>query len=302
MAAHAHASSNGKPAPPAAKLASKAFLGLHALRERLARVPPSIPILSYHRISALQPDHYMTILPDRFEAILRAVQRRYTFVSLAEIDELLKRPRLEVPVIGLAFDDTYGCNATYAVPILKALRIPATFFVSSGYVDSDELLPEDRKRGYSGLPNFTSAQLREMVETGLFDVQSHTVRHIDLSRTWDDATVERELVESKRALERITGRPVTRLAFPYGSRAHCSPQAIRIARSVGYERVYSFFGGRNRLVPGSGPGFVLQRICPVYEDSEFVLACLENYRGRHTRIPLVGRSPRLPAEFHPTCF
>jgi peptidoglycan/xylan/chitin deacetylase (PgdA/CDA1 family) len=302
MAAYSRASFNGKPAPRAAKLASRVFLRLHALRERLARVPPSIPILTYHRVSELQPDHYMTILPDRFEAILRAVQRHYTFVSLAEIDELLKKERLDAPVIGLTFDDSYGCNATYAVPILKALRVPTTFFVSSAYVDTDDLMLEDVRRGYSGLRNFTSAELREMAETDLFDVQSHTVSHIDLSRTWDDATVERELGESKRALERITGRPVTRLAIPFGSLAHCSAQAICIARSVGYERVYSFFGGRNRLTPGSEPSFVLQRIGPVYEDCDFVRACVENYRGRRTRILFVGRGPRLPADFHATCF
>lgn len=291
-----------KPAPRSAKIATRAFLALQGLRDQLRKAQPSIPILSYHRISALQPNHYMTILPDKFERILREVQKHYTFVSLAEIDELLKRGRLDAPVVGLSFDDAYGCNATYAVPIMKALRIPATFFVSCAYVDSDVLHPSDVKRGYTNLRNFTSDELCSMANSGLFEIGSHTVTHIDLSRHWKDETILKELVDSKATLEAILARPVPRFAFPFGQREHCNERAIRLARVAGYERVYSFFGGRNVVKPGGEIGYVLQRIGPVYDDPEFVLACLANFRGRNTRVPLVGRGPELSREFHPSHF
>lgn len=293
---------SGKPAPSGVRLASRAFLALNEVRRRLSKKAPSIPILSYHRVSAFHPEHYMTLLPEHFEQILRATQKEYTFVSLAEIDELLQRGRLDAPVIGLSFDDSYGCNATYAAPILQALRIPATFFVSSGYVDSDAPMQEDVAQGHSNLPNFTSAQLRGMAETGLFEIGSHTVSHMDLSKDWTDAEIRRELADSKASLEKVTGRPVTRFAFPFGQWRHCRPQPIRVAREVGYERLYSFFGGRNRLTSSAPTGYVLQRICPIYEDIDFVRACLENYRGRRTRLPLVGRGPALTTDFHPTYF
>lgn len=288
--------------PNAAKALARTFLALHDLRQQVWPSTPSIPILSFHRISALQPDHYMTLLPDRFEEILRQTQRHYTFVSLAEIDELLKKGRLDAPVVGLAFDDAYGCNATYAVPIMKTLRVPATFFVSSGYVDTDKLMQADIDRGYKDLRNFTSDELRSMADSGLFEIGSHTVTHIDLSKPWEDDVIRKELVDSKAALEKMLGRPVPRFAFPFGQHEHCHTRAIELAREAGYERVYSFFGGRNRVQRSGDVGFVLQRICPVYDDPAFVRACLANYRGRRTRLPLVGKSPRLTPAFHPTYF
>jgi peptidoglycan/xylan/chitin deacetylase (PgdA/CDA1 family) len=289
-------------APAGARVASRAFLVVHALRQRLGRAAHTIPILSFHRVSAVRPEHYMTFLPESFAHLLREMKRHYTFVSLAEIDDLLSRQRLDAPVAGVAFDDTYGCNAKYAVPVLEAERVPATFFVSSGFVDSDRAHPDDQRLGYGPLPNFTSAELRAMAGNELFEIGSHTVSHIDLSRDWDDARVRQELSESKTSLEQTTGRPVTRFAFPYGSRAHCRVPWIRIARECGYTRVYSFFGGRNRLTPGASPGYVLQRICPTYEDPDFVRACLENYRGRDTSIPVLSRKPALSVDFHPTRF
>src|SRR5262249_43816557 len=144
--------------------------------------------------------------------------------------------------------------------------------------------------------------LRTMADDELFEIGSHTVTHIDLSRPWDDDRIRQELVDSKAALEKIVGRPIPRFAFPYGSLAHCPDPALRLPPEARYERIYSFFGGKNKVTPNEPPGYVLQRICPIYEDSEFVRACLENYRGRHTSLPFMSSGPRLSRDFHPTFF
>jgi peptidoglycan/xylan/chitin deacetylase (PgdA/CDA1 family) len=88
---------------------------------------------------------------------------------------------------------------------LRKLGIPATFFVSSAFVDSSTPFPHDVRRGFHDIPSFTSAQLRDMASDPLFEIGSHSVSHIDFSARPPAETIERELVESRRALEAITG-------------------------------------------------------------------------------------------------
>lgn len=60
----------------------------------------------------------------------------------------------------------------------------------------------------------TADGVRELVQNGI-DIGSHTVSHPILSRL-DDRDARREIFDSKRTLEAITGCPVTSFAYPNG--------------------------------------------------------------------------------------
>jgi hypothetical protein len=89
----------------------------------------------------------------------------------------------------------------------------------------------------------TRAQLRELADDG-HEVGSHTITHPDLAKL-DDAALTRELQESKTLLEQIAGRPVTGIAYPFGS---YDARVIETAKALGYESGRSVEEGYNGML------------------------------------------------------
>jgi hypothetical protein len=101
----------------------------------------------------------------------------------------------------------------------------------------------------------TWKQIKEMAEAGV-DVQSHTYshaflsrrRHADISDAQYAAWLERELKESKRVLEKETGKSIDFLAYPYGDYDRRVRETVGKA---GYEAALTCEYGRVRR--GSDP-------------------------------------------------
>jgi peptidoglycan/xylan/chitin deacetylase (PgdA/CDA1 family) len=72
-------------------------------------------------------------------------------------------------------------------------------------------------------------QLRKLAEAG-FEIGSHTLTHRDLTRL-DDATLRRELHDSRKAIENEVGERVSSVSYPFG---RYSRRVIDEARAAGY--------------------------------------------------------------------
>ena len=153
-------------------------LGLSALRRCLMRSSrePVTRFITFHDI----PDDASV-----FEANLAFLRRRTHVVSFDDfIRGRLSTRRINVVI---TFDDGYHSWVTRALPALRRLRLPATFFVSSGfvglapsqqaaYVRSNLALPAGQARGVRGL---SERDLRALADAG-HTIGGHTVSHIDL--------------------------------------------------------------------------------------------------------------------------
>lgn len=89
-----------------------------------------VNILLYHRIAVRVSDPWnMKVTPEHFEEHIRYVKEHYPVLRFeddwAEVRE---------PSVVITFDDGYFDNYVTALPILEKYQVPATIFVSTGYI------------------------------------------------------------------------------------------------------------------------------------------------------------------------
>lgn len=159
-----------------------------------------VPVLMYHGVSDdLWGMTELFVRPANMEAQIRyLVDNGYTpiwFEDLVRVDEI------EKPVI-LTFDDGYMDNYLELFPILQKYNVKATVFVVTGTVDYNPR-------------SLTAEQIREMSDSGLVSIQSHTVTHPYLNELSREAQ-EYELAESRRAIFSMTGKVPNVICYPSG--------------------------------------------------------------------------------------
>ncbi len=95
-----------------------------------------LSILIYHRV-APEPDPLFPLEVDaqRFTRQMQALAQHFHVLPLREAVDRLQSGTLPSGSACITFDDGYADNAQVALPILKNLGLPATFFVASGYLD-----------------------------------------------------------------------------------------------------------------------------------------------------------------------
>lgn len=77
-------------------------------------------------------------------------------------------------------------------------------------------------------------EIRTAGQDPLCTIGAHTLTHARLTK-YDEASVRRELLESRQIIEREIGRPVVHLAYPFGDRLSAGPREFAVARECGYE-------------------------------------------------------------------
>ncbi len=96
-------------------------------------------ILMYHRIvdQGFNP-RQLSVSPKNFNEHMQVIKKHGHPVSMGEMGKGLHRFSLGMQEIVITFDDGYADNFYNAAPILKEHGIPATFFIISGSIGSQE--------------------------------------------------------------------------------------------------------------------------------------------------------------------
>ncbi|MDY6896069.1 MAG: polysaccharide deacetylase family protein [Thermotogota bacterium] len=89
----------------------------------------------YHRFSD-KPEPFK-IQQSIFENQIKFLKKRYNFISLKHYAEVLNGHRDDLPdnSIIITIDDGYQDNYTYAYPVLKKHKIPATIFLVADFIN-----------------------------------------------------------------------------------------------------------------------------------------------------------------------
>lgn len=227
-------------------------------------VSRDVPVLMWHNL-AEDSSGDMTISVDTFRAQIEALHEAgFKTVSLQQLyDYVHFGTELPEKPIVLTFDDGYFSNYEYAFPILQEYDMQATIFAIGVSVGKDTYKDTD----HAMTPHFGADEAREMVDSGLISVQSHTfdmhqwppfedgnaqVRETLLPFDGEadadyEAAVEADFAESRELLESITGQPVNALAFPEGAYVTLTQDALR---SAGAELTFTTVRAVNTVVKG----------------------------------------------------
>lgn len=99
-----------------------------------------LSILIFHRVlpehDPLRPDEPTV---EEFDWQMRLLREHFNPLSLVEGVERLQTGDLPNNAISVTFDDGYSDNEKYAMPILKKYGVPATVFVSTGFLNGGRM-------------------------------------------------------------------------------------------------------------------------------------------------------------------
>lgn len=260
--------------------ATMAASPLFAARANPADVPGAT-ILCYHIVES-PADPMMEISRDTFRQQLRYLTvTGYNVVALRDIYDYAtgKRDSLPKNPVAITVDDGWRSTYTEIFPEMKREHLPFTVFVYPNIIG---------KTAYA----LTWKQVKEMADEGV-DIESHSYSHPFLTRrrheTLDDKQysewLERELAESKRILERETGKTVSFFAYPYGDYDHLL--AAKVAKAGYLGAVTCDYG---RVTSGSNP-FRMKRFAI---DKRMDFAAFRHYLG--ARPMQIAQVPPQPGE------
>lgn len=117
---------------------------LHVLQRGRALARRDLRILAYHRVLTVEdPSQFdfdldlISASAQAFREQMQLLKRHFHPIGLGEVAAALESGRrLPAQSVVVTFDDGYDDNYRVAYPILRELGIPATFFVSTGHIDS----------------------------------------------------------------------------------------------------------------------------------------------------------------------
>lgn len=121
--------------------------------------------------------------------------------------------------VALTFDDGYEDIYTIVYSNCRKRKNPFVVFVTCSFLD---------RPGY-----LTRKQLVELAQDPLVTIGSHNMNHVPLKKCTREEQ-KMEMLESKRLLEELLGKPVEYLAYPYGQNNKETREILKKSKAYTY--------------------------------------------------------------------
>jgi len=220
--------------------------------------PSDAVVLCYHVVES-PADTVFTISREAFRQQMNYLSTAgFNVVPLAHVYEYVEGKRKSLPEnpVVITIDDGWRCTYTEFYPVLKKYGFPFTAFIYPKIIGQT-----------SYALNWN--QIEEMAEEGV-DIQSHSLSHPFLTQRRQSSMggdhymewLGAELAESRRLLEKKTGKKVKYLAYPYGD---YDSRVAEASKNAGYDGALTCDFGEVRK--GSDP-YRMKRVV-IYEKTSF---------------------------------
>jgi peptidoglycan/xylan/chitin deacetylase (PgdA/CDA1 family) len=192
-------------------------------------------VLCYHSVHPHRP--YASSTPEIFERHLEWLKEHCSVVSLTDLLAHNDVNHTGKPTAAITFDDGYGDNHSYALPLLVKYGVTATFFITAGFIERDPAVLERFEQllqcGPESIVPLDWTQVRELRASGM-DIGSHTYSHPNLARLSRSQT-EEELRRSKDLISDRLSAAIDLFAYPFGKpRIHFTPTTMEVVCATGY--------------------------------------------------------------------
>ncbi len=92
-------------------------------------------ILMYHRVAEVSTDPWsLCVTPQHFAEHLEILKKHFRPIQLQQLTKALRKGKVPRRSVVVTFDDGYADNLHNARPILECHNVPATVFLSTGYL------------------------------------------------------------------------------------------------------------------------------------------------------------------------
>ena len=209
-------------------------LGLLALRRTAG---PVARALTYHRIGYDRANPFC-VPPRDFDSQMRMLSEEGRAVSLRQVADFVSGTgELPVDACLVTIDDGMISTLTEALPILGKWKVPAVAFASAKLVG--------RGVGAYGERYLSWSELRELAESGLVEIGSHSWSHRSLASMPPDEA-QREIALSREILSHELGREIAAFAYPFGTRSDFNEFTESCIRDAGYAIAFHSMHGAIR--------------------------------------------------------
>ncbi len=196
-----------------------------------------VPVIMYHYVEYVKDKgdtirQSLNIEPHNFEMQLQTLQaNNYQTFFVKDIPDILDgKIALSSRSAILTFDDGYEDFYENVFPLLKKYYIRATIYVVNNFIGRKGFLTED--------------QLKEMADSDLVEIGSHTLDHFYLKNATKSQAVM-EIEESKKGLEDMLGIQIKTFAYPFGA---FDEQSLEIVKEASFSAAVSVIPGVNQSV------------------------------------------------------
>lgn len=238
------------------------------IKDELTNTPSPVtyrvPILTYHYVEYILDKNdkiriSLNTTPFIFEQQIIALENEdYTFMTASELGKALNGEILmpKKPIL-LTFDDGHKDLYTNVFPLLKKYNVKATAYIIPGFLGGSDFMNDD--------------QIREIIDSGLIEIGSHTLNHTYL-KDQPLKKVQKQVGDSKVILQDKFQIPIFSFAYPYGA---FDKQAIEVVKTAGFTTAMSTIPG---VEINNSKRYFIERIRPENRIGESLIEFVENYK------------------------
>jgi len=114
------------------------------IKKQLSKYKPCI--LTYHGVvkDSLNVPVWSFIDEKKFKEQIKLLSENYNCISLNQLITDIRNNTIKPRSVVITFDDGFENNYSVAFPILKKYNVPATIFLTAGYINTNELIWPDK--------------------------------------------------------------------------------------------------------------------------------------------------------------
>lgn len=191
-------------------------------------------VLTYHNIGS-EPG-FNTVAESSLEEQLQYIRSNYQVLSVDEyINHILEHGKAKQGAALITFDDAYTSYVERALPMLTKLNLRSVLFICTGSIGKSNEWDSPDKR-FSIINEET---IKLLSGNSLITIGAHTESHRSLTLL-GEKDLKDEMMTPKGKLEKLTGKTVDYIAYPYGQfHLNVNNKVKKAANEAGYKAAFS---------------------------------------------------------------